>query len=80
MNEIPIMSTVNDPTGKDDNKNFPVREGQGKDSSIRSDKERAAGEDSGNSESYPEPSVEDKNHKTQDEYSYTDKEKQNKSI
>jgi hypothetical protein len=74
------MSIINDSTGKGDNKNFPVREGQGKDSSIRSEKERAAGEDSGNSESYPEPSVADKNHKTQDEYNYTDKEKQNESV
>jgi hypothetical protein len=65
---------------KDDRKDFPVREGQGKDSSIRSDKDRASGEDSGNSESYPEPTPDDKKYKNQDEYNAVDKEKQNKSI
>ena len=64
----------------DDKKNFPVREGQGKDSSIRSENHRASGDDSGNSDSYPEPSAEDKKHKNQDEYNYADKEKQNESI
>ena len=58
---------------------FPVREGQGNDSSILSDKDRAAGEESGNSGSYPQPDVADKNLKNQDEYSYTDKDKENKS-
>lgn len=73
------MSTPNDSNIKDDKTKFPVREGQGKDSSIRSENNRASGPDSGNSESYPEPSTEDKNHKNQDEYSAADKEKQNES-
>lgn len=64
----------------DDKKKFPVREGQGKDSSIRSDKDRASGEDSGNSDTYPEPSSDDKKYKNQDEYNHVDKEKQNESI
>jgi hypothetical protein len=74
MNE-PTESNIND-----DKKNFPVREGQGKDSSIRSDKERASGDDSGNSDSYPQPSSDDKKYKNQDEYNHVDKEKENESI
>jgi hypothetical protein len=71
----PTESNIND-----DKKNFPVREGQGKDSSIRSDKERASGDDSGNSDSYPQPSSDDKKYKNQDEYNHVDKEKENESI
>ncbi|HTE26935.1 hypothetical protein [Flavitalea sp.] len=74
------MSAHNDPNIKDDKKKFPVREGQGKDSSIRSENNKASGDDSGNSESYPEPGTEDKKHKNQDEYNYIDKEKQNESV
>ena len=74
------MNTSTDPKSSDKSEKFPVREGQGVDSSIRSEKERAGGNDSGNSESYPEPSVADKNHKTQDEYNHADKEKENESV
>lgn len=73
------MSTAFDPKGQDGKNTMPVREGQGVDSSIRSDKEPASGKDSGNSENYPEPSTEDKNYKNQDEYAYPDKDKENKS-
>ena len=74
------MNKPNDPKIKSDKKNFPVREGQGKDSSIRSENNRASGDDSGNSDIYPEPSAEDKKYKNQDEYNDADKEKQNESI
>ena len=73
------MNTIND-RKKDDDKNFPVREGQGKDSSIRSEKDRGGGEDSGNSDSYPQPGTDDKKYKNQDEYKHVDKEKENESI
>jgi hypothetical protein len=63
---------------KNDNKNFPVREGQGKDSSIRSDKDRASGKDSGTSDEYPQPGTDDNRHKIQDEYDNKAKDKMNK--
>ena len=74
------MNTSNDPNIKNDKEKFPVREGQGKDSSIRSENHPAAGDDSGNSECYPEPTSDDKKYKNQDEYNHVDKEKQNDSI
>ena len=52
----PDNSGIKKHKDKEDINKFPVREGQGKDSSIRSENNRASGEDSGNSESYPEPS------------------------
>jgi hypothetical protein len=73
------MSISND-NKKDDKNDFPVREGQGKASSILSEKDKAGGADSGNSESYPAPTEEDKMHKNQDEYEHTDKEKKNTSV
>ncbi|RYF99348.1 MAG: hypothetical protein EOO02_17100 [Chitinophagaceae bacterium] len=67
------MNSAFDPMAKDDKKDFPVREGQGKESSIRSDDEN------GDSEAYPAPNTEDKRHKEQDEYDNKKKEQQNKT-
>ncbi|RYY26255.1 MAG: hypothetical protein EOO04_10910 [Chitinophagaceae bacterium] len=70
------MSTSTDHAGKKDkhdNKDFPVREGKGVESSIRGD------EDSGVSGDYPEPGKDDQKFKNQDEYNNMAKEKNNKT-
>lgn len=73
------MNTAFDPKDdklkkdKNDNKHFPIREGQGDASSISGD------EDSGISGSYPAKDVSDEQHQQQDEYDNISSEKKNKT-
>ena len=62
-----------DKKDKHDNTNFPIREGEGVESSIRGD------EDSGVSGDYPELGTEDQKYKNQDEFDNMAKEKNNKT-
>ena len=68
------MSSAFDPLSKDDKKKFPVKEGQGKEGSIRTD------EENNEPNNYPELSTEDRQYKNQDEFDNKEKDIKNKSM
>ena len=68
------MNTAFDPLSKEDKKKFPVKEGQGKEGSIRAEDENS------DPKNYPELSTEDKQHKNQDEFDNKEKDIKNKPV